>query len=94
MIGVCSPPFNPNLVSSGGSQKDTNRTSYFMQKQATQKEGKKPTWLDFVRVTLHDVEGSATLKQREMNLDDAIVDDTPPSKQVCETSSGNRTPMR
>lgn len=47
-----------------------------------------------LRVTPHDVEGSATLKQREMNLDYAIVDDTPPSKQVCETSSGNRTPMR
>ncbi|KAI8532880.1 hypothetical protein RHMOL_Rhmol11G0250500 [Rhododendron molle] len=40
------------------------------------------------RVTPHDVEGSATLKQRGMSLDDAIVDDTPPSKQVCETSSG------
>ncbi|KAI8526721.1 hypothetical protein RHMOL_Rhmol12G0017600 [Rhododendron molle] len=57
-------------------------------------EGGEETDMARFRVTTHDVEGSATLKQREMNLDDVIVDDTPPSKQVCKTRSGNRTPMR
>ncbi|XP_058225350.1 uncharacterized protein LOC131334384 isoform X2 [Rhododendron vialii] len=51
-------------------------------------EGGEATDMARFRVTPIDVEGSATLKQREMNLDDAIVEDTPPSKQVCETSSG------
>ncbi|KAG5550319.1 hypothetical protein RHGRI_015320 [Rhododendron griersonianum] len=43
------------------------------------------------RVTPRDVENGARLKQRKVALDDAIVEDTPPSKIVQRSSKGTRT---
>ncbi|KAF7121086.1 hypothetical protein RHSIM_Rhsim13G0187300 [Rhododendron simsii] len=43
---------------------------------------------NIVRELPHDVENGARLKQRKVALDDAIVEDTPPSKIVQRSSKG------
>ncbi|KAG5528968.1 hypothetical protein RHGRI_029584 [Rhododendron griersonianum] len=76
---VCIPPSFPNGVFLRKKTPRHKSIKSFVVEATGGEEGDE-TDMARIRVTPRNVEGGARLKQREMVLDDAIVEDTPPSK--------------
>ncbi|KAF7144820.1 hypothetical protein RHSIM_Rhsim04G0141300 [Rhododendron simsii] len=76
----CIPPSFRNGVFCGKLRVVKKQSNLSWLKPEAEKKVTKPTGPDLVRLKPTKVERGARLKQKEVGLDDAVVEDTPPSK--------------